>query len=189
MRYLRNKSAAPVPPTEDVPGTSGPTPAPTIDPAMAKNQTRLDLSTVRASYLLLSVLYFIMASNLSEAGFIAASLIVTMGSGSSPALNSLALAFLPVKSETGRLFGALAVLHALGATLISPIVYGELFASTVGWYAPTVFIAAGIMPALALIFVMFIKIRDESGDEEQGKVDSGKNGKKRASVAGAADAE
>lgn len=144
-------------------------------PAMSKPQVHLDLLTARGSFLVTSTCLFLFSLNLPVFQFVTTSFLSNLGTGSTPALNSLALGLLPSKSESGRLFGALAVLHALGTTLISPILYGELFATTVGWYAPTVFFVAGFMPLLALTASLFVRVHKSpgEGDEERAPGDPG----------------
>jgi sugar phosphate permease len=143
-------------------------------PAMSKPQVHLDLLTARGSFLVTSTCLFLFSLNLPVFQFVTTSFLSNLGTGSTPALNSLALGLLPSKSESGRLFGALAVLHALGTTLISPILYGELFATTVG-YAPTVFFVAGFMPLLALTASLFVRVHKSSAesDEERAPGDPG----------------
>lgn len=170
MRYIRPRYTA-TPPCE--PSSTHPTLPPTGTPP----SSRLDLLTARSSLIIETTGLFLLALNFPAPTFVLISVLLTLGAGTSPALNSLALALLPDKSATGRLFGALSVIHALGSSLLGPIVFGELFATTVGIYAPTVFAVAAFLPAIGLLALTFVKLDrgvqlgDERGVEavEQGQ--------------------
>jgi MFS family permease len=113
--------------------------------------------------------YIGLALNPNETWFIILSTLVTFGSASSPTANSLALSLLPSSSEAGRLFGGLAVLHALGSTIISPLLYGTVFAATVGTYAPTIFIIASCMLGSAWILFALVRLEKKDDDAERGR--------------------
>jgi MFS family permease len=113
--------------------------------------------------------YIGLAMNPNETLFIIFSTLATFGSASSPTANSLALSLLPTSSEAGRLFGGLAVLHALGSTIISPLLYGTVFAATVGTYAPTIFIIAAGMLAMAWILFAMVRLEKKDNDAERGR--------------------
>jgi hypothetical protein len=131
--------------------------------------SRLDLLTARISFLVENFGLVLLALNVSAPVFVLITVMMTLGAGSPPALNSLALNLIPSKRESGRLFGALSVLHALGTTLLSPILYGGVFAATVGSYAPTVFaMAAGFM-FTAQVALVFVKFEHRTDDAERGR--------------------
>ena len=148
---------------------------PTDDPstpavkAKRKRPIILDLWTIRVSMTLELIPYIGLALNPSQTGFIILSTLVTFGSASSPTANSLALSLLPNQSEAGRLFGGLAVLHAMGATIISPLLYGTAFAATVGTYAPTIFVLAAINLFLAWVLFAFVRLEKKDEDAERGR--------------------
>lgn len=148
---------------------------PTDDPATPavkakrKRPIILDLWTIRVSMTLELIPYIGLAFNPSQTGFIILSTLVTFGSASSPTANSLALSLLPNQSEAGRLFGGLAVLHALGATIVSPLMYGTAFAATVGTYAPTIFVLAAINLFLAWILFALVRLEKKGDDAERGR--------------------
>lgn len=143
----------------------------------------LDLYTVRISIMLEIIPYALLALNPTATQFIILSTLVTFGSATGPTANSLALSLLPSSREAGRLFGALGVLQALGATIISPLMFGTLFASTVGWYAPTIFILATVLMIGSLTLFLFVRVGGEGGDLERGrsrKVKTVRNGRAAA---------
>jgi MFS family permease len=154
----------PLPPTSDVPYTD--TPAPKVK---QKRPIILDLWTIRVSMTLEIIPYIGLAMNPNETLFIIFSTLATFGSASSPTANSLALSLLPTSSEAGRLFGGLAVLHALGSTIISPLLYGTVFAATVGTYAPTIFIIAAGMLAMAWVLFAMVRLEKKDNDAERGR--------------------
>ncbi len=142
--------------------SSSSSPPPTATPA--KRSSKLDLYTIRFCLTIESSLYLILALNVSSTTFVVVSAFLTLGSAGSPAFNSLALSCLPSSREAGRLFGALSVLHAVGASLLSPLMFGTLFAYTVGTYAPTVFALGSATLFIALFFVSLVRLPEEPGD-------------------------
>jgi hypothetical protein len=137
--------------------------------ATAHRPALLDLYTVRASLMIELIPYCLLALNPSATQFVILSTLVTFGSATGPAANSLALSLIPSSREAGRLFGALGVIQALGSTIISPLMFGTLFASTVGWYAPTIFVLAVGLLIVALILFFCMRVEPRQGDEERGR--------------------
>lgn len=129
----------------------------------------LDLWTIRVSMTLELIPYIGLALNPSQTGFIILSTLVTFGSASSPTANSLALSLLPNQNEAGRLFGGLAVLHAMGSTILSPLLYGNVFAATIGIYAPTIFGLAAVNLFLAWILFACVRLEKKQEDAERGR--------------------
>ena len=165
---------------ETTSSSSSPTP-----PAPApKRSAALDLLIVRVSLLLETVPYWLLFLNPPSHIFVLLSTLVTLGSCSGPAGNSLALSLLGDVRESGRLFGAIAVLHALGGTIISPLVFGLLFAWSVGWYAPLVFGLAGAVTMVAQVVLGFVRL---GGTGEVGAAERGRSRNvKRVKSSGAA---
>lgn len=131
---------------------------------------KLDLYTARTCLCLALVPYICLSFKQTETHYIILSLMVTLGSPDGPATNSLALGLLTTAREKGRLFGALSVLHALAATIISPILFGTLFSLTVGWYAPSMFALAAFWLASALGCLLMIRLpKDKPVDAERGR--------------------
>ncbi|KAF9485211.1 MFS general substrate transporter [Pholiota conissans] len=148
------------------------------------------------------------AFNSSQAMFVVASSLNGMGSGAVPAIQSLALCIMQVRAlnarsvgangqpsgaseeaheeeGTGALFGALAVLQAVGQMILGPLLFGLIYSGTVGTFPKAVFVvAAGIM-VFALTMMMFVRNpvhmpsssrspgkqrrRRENGDVERGR--------------------
>nr|XP_018261112.1 uncharacterized protein I303_06833 [Kwoniella dejecticola CBS 10117]OBR83270.1 hypothetical protein I303_06833 [Kwoniella dejecticola CBS 10117] len=147
--------------------------------AKPKRSAHLDLLTVRISLLLESIPYLLLSLSPPPAGFVVLSILTTLGGSSNPAANSLALSLLPDPSHSGKLFGALSVLHALGANLISPLMFGTVYAATVGTYAATIFAIAATTLILAQICMAFVRLdRDRNGKSRKSR-DEGRRGRDR----------
>lgn len=169
-------------------GSSGTSTPHIVLPRIVPKSAILDLWTYRISLAIDMTFYALLATNPSPMAFVLLSVGLTLGSGSAPAANSLALSLVPSSQETGRLFGALSVLSALGTTLLGPLIFGSIYASTVGWYAPTIFaVAAGILAvAIALICCIRLPGHGKRDVESSGKArQRGRSRKvKRTSMSG-----
>ena len=131
--------------------------------------TRFDLSIVRYSLFVDIISYSAMAVLVPAPVFVLLTCLVTFGSCTSPASNSLALNL--VDSARGTLFAGLAVVQAMSTTFFGPLVFSLIFANTVGKYAPTVFaVAAGII-FVAQIILAFVDLPrvPEWIDDERGR--------------------
>ncbi|KDR76286.1 hypothetical protein GALMADRAFT_156377 [Galerina marginata CBS 339.88] len=114
----------------------------------------------------------------SQTLFVLASSLNGMGSGAVPAIHSLALCMMQVRSlnavdgggqedsareeeGTGALFGALAVLQAVGQMILGPMLFGLIYSSTVAHFPKTIFVVgAGIMVfALAMMLCVRNPVR------------------------------
>jgi len=137
-----------------------------VDSAAEFGASRFDLFIARSSLIVEAIGLTCLALKVPALAFVLVTMWMTLGGGSPPALNSLALSMLPNKRESGRLFGAISVLHALGSTLISPLLFGTVFAATVGTYAPTVFILAACNTMLAIFALLFVKLEHTSAAEQ-----------------------
>jgi hypothetical protein len=121
-------------------------------------EARFDLIVVRISVLIEMIAYAAMSFAVSATAFTALTAVVTFGSGSAPASTSLALALLPSQRDAGKLFGGLAMVNALSSTLLGPLVFGSVFASTIGTYPTAVFAMSGIIMLIAQIVLFFVRV-------------------------------
>jgi MFS family permease len=135
-------------------GSSSDTPIPTP----SHNTARLDLVIARCCMAIELIPYIVIATNVNSTTFVLMTMLTTFGSPCGPSINSLALSLIPNSSEAGRLFGGLSVLHTIGSSLISPVLFGTLFSYTVGWYAPTVFIVPAVILCIAQVFLALVKL-------------------------------
>ncbi|WVQ94920.1 hypothetical protein IAU59_002006 [Kwoniella sp. CBS 9459] len=147
--------------------------------APPQRSAHLDLITGRLAIMLEIVPYICMAFALQPPQFILCSVLSTFGSPASPAINSLALSLLPDASQSGKLFGALSVLQAMGSSLLSPLLFGTLFASTVGTWPQAIFALTAVYLILAQTAMLLVRLdRGESqsdSDIERADASAGGN--------------
>ncbi|KAJ7265904.1 major facilitator superfamily domain-containing protein [Mycena haematopus] len=110
----------------------------------------------------------------SQALFVVSSSIASWGAGLIPAVHSLALCILQARalladsvedaaptafidSNTGKLFGALAVLQALGQMILGPLLFGLIYSGTVAMFPKAVFVTAIGILFVALMATMFVR--------------------------------
>ncbi|KAK7061271.1 MFS general substrate transporter [Favolaschia claudopus] len=107
----------------------------------------------------------------SQALFVMSSWIASWGGGLVPAINSLALCISQarglleaeaggdpsIESSTGKLFGALAVLQAIGQMILGPLVFGLIYSGTVATFPKAVFVAAMGILAVALLATTLVR--------------------------------
>ncbi|KAF8968180.1 hypothetical protein BDZ97DRAFT_1916391 [Flammula alnicola] len=120
--------------------------------------------------------------NRSQAMFVLASSLNGMGSGAVPAIHSLALCMLQVRAlnarsavgvdgqgpgqadeeakeeeGTGALFGALAVLQAVGQMIVGPMLFGLIYSGTVANFPKAIFVTAAGLMVFALSITMCVR--------------------------------
>ncbi|KAK7050939.1 hypothetical protein VNI00_005051 [Paramarasmius palmivorus] len=114
------------------------------------------------------------SSHQSEVLFIVASAVSSMGSGILPAIQSLALCITQARellhdensaepntkgggSETGKLFGALSTMQALGQMILAPLLFGLIYSETVAHFPKTIFVTACGILVVALCVMMLVR--------------------------------
>jgi len=111
----------------------------------------------------------------SQALFVVASWIASWGAGLIPAIHSLALCLIQARAllevgggedavapasldaSTGKLFGALAVLQAIGQMILGPLLFGLIYSGTVATFPKAVFVTAMGILFVALFATMFVR--------------------------------
>ncbi|KIK97775.1 hypothetical protein PAXRUDRAFT_824597 [Paxillus rubicundulus Ve08.2h10] len=118
----------------------------------------------------------------SQFMFVVATSLACAGAGAGPAVQSLALCTLQGRMlaekeeaarmrggteglaveqdagpESGKLFGAFAVLQAAGQTILGPMVFGVIYSSTVASFPRAIFAMAGGLVLLALTLTLFVR--------------------------------
>ncbi|KAL1406985.1 hypothetical protein Q8F55_006398 [Vanrija albida] len=154
------------------PDTPPPPPPPPAPPAQSTTRSpEIDYWLLRAGMLAELVGYSTLSTDVPplQSRFVSATAFITLGSAGIASANSLALNFLPNKAETGRLFGAIAVVHAVSGALISPIIFSKVFGATLRFYAPAVFALTAVALVLGQIVAAFIPSKPEKApvDAEQ----------------------
>ncbi|KAG2149085.1 major facilitator superfamily domain-containing protein [Suillus bovinus] len=124
----------------------------------------------------------------SQFMFVGATSLSCMGAGVMPAMQSLALCTLQgralatkevavrtgeaqehddVELEPGKLFGALAVLQAIGQTILGPMLFGVIYSSTVASFPKAIFAMASGLVLLSIAFTIPRQARCQSFRETQ----------------------
>jgi len=110
-----------------------------------------------------------------QAMFVVASSLVCMGSGVVPAVHSLALCMLQVRTldaaavdgedanvetreeGTGALFGAFAVLQTVGQTILGPMIFGLIYSGTVAKFPTAIFTVSAAFLVCSLTTVLCVR--------------------------------
>ncbi|KAJ7367765.1 hypothetical protein DFH08DRAFT_676719 [Mycena albidolilacea] len=113
----------------------------------------------------------------SQALFVVSSWIASWGAGLIPAIHSLALCIIQaralleteansgtdatapklIESSTGKLFGALAVLQAIGQMILGPLLFGLVYSGTVATFPKAVFVTAIGILFVALLATILVR--------------------------------
>jgi MFS family permease len=111
----------------------------------------------------------------SQALFVVSSSIAGWGAGLIPSIHSLALCILQARAllqaelgedgapaaiadaSTGKLFGALAVLQAIGQMILGPLIFGLIYSGTVATFPKAVFVTAIGILFVALLATLFAR--------------------------------
>ncbi|KAF9265616.1 MFS general substrate transporter [Marasmius fiardii PR-910] len=121
--------------------------------------SRFDLEIARVSLGLMIISYAAMSLAMSSFSFTFFAIVEALGSGYTPAIQSVALTLYGGKGEeTGRFFGALSILQALSSQILGPVIFGLLYASTVATYPQMIFFASAACVILAFISLAFVRL-------------------------------
>lgn len=115
----------------------------------------------------------------SQFMFVGATSLSCVGAGVMPGMQSLALCTLQgralatkegavrtgeaqehdndVELEPGKLFGALAVLQAVGQTILGPMIFGVIYSSTVASFPKAIFATASGLVLLSIAFTLLVR--------------------------------
>ena len=157
--------------------------------AMSENKDpsspRLDLNTARVSLILELTAYVLMATANTGTLFTVYTAMGSLAAGFTPATQSLALGIYAGRGGegTGKLFGALSVVQALGyvlslvrsryvsltwsysGSILSPMFFGFTFSRTVGTFPQAMFVVGASAVALAFLCTLFIRLPKGGADE------------------------
>ncbi|KAG8900490.1 hypothetical protein FRB99_006018 [Tulasnella sp. 403] len=138
----------------------------------AYNTAQLDVRIARVSVFIEVVSFGVIILSMGPQSWTLGSVVGSFGAGLQPSLQSLAL-FLTGGQENGKLFGALAVVSALGGQVVGPAVFGAIYVSTVGSFPKAIFLAAitGSIIAFTAVSLIRLPVREirvvsERQDEE-----------------------
>ncbi|BGP35454.1 hypothetical protein JCM10296v2_007292 [Rhodotorula toruloides] len=133
-----------------------------FDLGLAKASLVLDLAGfalfLSSPYLLAALSTSMRGSPQHVALFLTATFLQSLGSGASPAIQSLALAHASPR-DAGRLFASLSVVQSLSSQVFGPIVFGSVFISTVGKWSEAIFALASALAAVAIGCLMRVRLR------------------------------
>ncbi|KAF9647561.1 MFS general substrate transporter [Thelephora ganbajun] len=141
--------------------------------AMAMNENKdpsspyLDLNTARVSLVMELTAYTMMATAKTGTMFTLYTVLGSLAAGFMPAIQSLALWIYAGRGgeETGKLFGSLSVVQALGGSILSPMLFGFTYSRTVATFPQAMFIVGASAVALALLCTFFIRLPKGETDE------------------------
>ncbi|KAG9088414.1 hypothetical protein FRC06_002049 [Ceratobasidium sp. 370] len=126
--------------------------------------------------------YILLGIVTSQNPFIGATIILSFGGGFIPAAQSLALALAhpsahavrrnastgkspaPAKQEVGRLFGALAVIQALGSQVAGPAIFSATFVASIGTHPRAIFWLSGVIIIIGLGALSAVRLDTEAPD-------------------------
>ncbi|CEQ42098.1 SPOSA6832_03871, partial [Sporobolomyces salmonicolor] len=123
------------------------------------HDSHFDLRLARLSLLLdlLGFLAFSLSSHRIPL-FLFATALQSLGSGASPAIQSLALAH-STPRDAGRLFASLSVVQSLASQVVGPVVFGLTFMNTVGSTPEAIFWLAGGLCAVSGAALCTVRLR------------------------------
>ncbi|KAK2466711.1 hypothetical protein APHAL10511_000969 [Amanita phalloides] len=151
-----------VPLPEEEPLLSGPDANPRNDNAARKqsHSPSFDMNLALVSIIIEVVAYCAMGLSSSGLQFVLSSVLLWTGSGTNPAIQSVALAIYTRNGETeaGRLFGALSVVQALSAQIIGPAMLGFVYANTVTWFKQGIFFLAATILSISFLSMCIIRL-------------------------------
>ncbi|KIJ41294.1 hypothetical protein M422DRAFT_780429 [Sphaerobolus stellatus SS14] len=131
----------------------------------ARKLVKFDFFLALFSLLVELVSYGAMLLSTSPVQWTVATVIGAFASGYGPAMKSVALALYergPYEgAETGKLFGALGVIDAAAAHVISPALFGFIYIVTVERFPKGIFIVGAGLAFLATLSLLFIRISNE----------------------------
>ncbi|KZV68327.1 MFS general substrate transporter [Peniophora sp. CONT] len=84
----------------------------------------------------------------------------SLGSGFLPTVQSFALEAYRRRGglESGKLFGALAVVQVLGAQILGPIIFGFVFAESIEQLPKLIFVVSGVFLFISFLIMLFVHV-------------------------------
>ncbi|KAJ4487747.1 major facilitator superfamily domain-containing protein [Lentinula aciculospora] len=124
------------------------------------HSSAFDLGLARISLSVEIVAYLLMGLVTTPMAFTLFGMLGALGSGFSPALQSVALEMYTERggTESGRLFGALSVIQALSSQIIGPAMYGLVYMKTVAVFPRTIFFVSVGSTVISFMFLSFVRL-------------------------------
>lgn len=128
--------------------------------AETRAKTRIDLGFLGTSLAVEMLGYVAMGTNAAGSvwQYAVGKAVSMAGIPGSMVIEPLLLELGPKGQATGRLFGANAVLTALGGTFCNSILFNSVLSATIGSYAPAMFLVAASLYLFALLCVTLIRV-------------------------------
>ncbi|KXN92843.1 hypothetical protein AN958_06822, partial [Leucoagaricus sp. SymC.cos] len=149
--------------SESTPLLSSDTPRDTLTKKKEIHSPAFDLGVARLSLLVEITAYTFMGLVPTALTFTFFGMMGAMGIGFSPAAQSVTLALYLQRGnkESGKLFGALSVLQALGSQILGPSLYGYVYVQTVATFPRAIFfVSVGTYTASSLLLAC-VRLRKE----------------------------
>ncbi|KUL86321.1 hypothetical protein ZTR_08582 [Talaromyces verruculosus] len=127
---------------------------PTRDNQVNSGSDWLDISLIRLAILIDLLGYIGYAVSKTGGIFTLSALVASIGGIGPPSLQSSLTKHVP-PSQTGRILGAMGLLHAL-ARVVSPVIFNGIYSVTVGTFTQTVFVCLASVFGLAAFLSWFI---------------------------------
>jgi len=138
-------------------------------PSSAKehHSPSFDLNLARVSIFIEMTCYTLLGLAQTPIAFTVFTLIGSFGGGFSPALQSVALELYSRRGEkeTGRLFGAMSVLQALGSQIIGPAVFGFTYIGTVAVFPAAIFFLSTGIVLVSFVLLGLVRVSDEAVEQ------------------------
>jgi MFS family permease len=133
-------------------------PPPDFDLRLAVSSLSIDLVAFALYTIAPLLLSTPSGSNQHLSLFLLAAFLQSLGTGATPALQSLALAHVSPR-DAGKLFASLSVLQSLASQVIGPLIFGVAFMRTVGRWSEAIFALATLLAAVSLAALSCVRLR------------------------------
>lgn len=90
--------------------------------------------------------------------FLVPSALQALGGGASPAMQSLALSLAP-PHHAGKVLASLSVLQSVMTSVLGPLIFGLLYAATVGTFPEAIFVLGAAVFATSSAFLLLVRLK------------------------------
>ncbi|KAK0565215.1 hypothetical protein OC861_003890 [Tilletia horrida] len=123
------------------------------------HDSAFDLRLGRVSVMVGVAAYLLLTFSRTPFIYLLSTAVTSLGGGGNAAMSSLALAFLHNPADAGKLFSAWSVLSAIATSVLGPLMFSNLFVSTVDRFPAAIFILGVVLYIICLILLSFVKVR------------------------------
>ncbi|KAJ7097761.1 major facilitator superfamily domain-containing protein [Mycena belliarum] len=137
---------------------------PLVSDGSHRHSASFDLALARGSIVLETIAYATMPFAPTGLSFTLLTMLASMGSGFTPALQSAALELYGQKVggganvESGKLFGALSVLQALCGQILGPAIYGLVYIKTLATFPQAIFMVSLTSVIISSICLSLVRL-------------------------------